>query len=220
MIIDLNLKGRTVVILGAGKQAERRIKLLLQEQCARIIVVSLSASSDKIIQWSKNNLITLITDNPISDLSFISKYKPDLLIAATDDPAANASAVNEARSCNILAYRSDSHEQSDYAHPATVRFDGKITVAIFTGGQSPAVSKYIRQKTEAALSGIITPHILAHLSIQDMVRKAAKSKIAAQEKRKQILENIMSDNLIDQLIRDGRIQDAKERAMSMLGDKQ
>lgn len=220
MIIDLNLKGKTVVILGAGKQAERRIKPLLQERCAKIIVISLSTSSDQILQWSESDLITLVTGNPISDLSFIGKYKPDLLIAATDDPTANASAVNAAQSCNILAYRSDSHEQSDYAHPATIQFDDKITVAIFTGGQSPVVSKYIRQRAEAALSDIITPHILAHLSIQDMVRRAAKSKIAAQEKRKQILETIMSDNLIDQLIRDGKIQDAKERAMSILGDKQ
>lgn len=232
MIIDLNLKGKAVLVLGAGKQAEHRIGHLLQEQCSKIMVHSKVTASDKITQWAKNKQIILVLEDDFhnidknyeeeeyDDTAFISDHGPDLIIAATNDTKVNTAALLVAKSLGILAYRVDSYEQSDYAHPAIIRLDGGITVAISTGRKSPVISKYIRQKVEDALSNVITPHILAQIQIQEAARKAAKSTIDTQDERKKILDNIMSDKIIAQLIRDGQIQDAKKRAISMLGDKQ
>ncbi len=219
MIIDLRIKGKTILVLGSGSQAERRVHQILDEH-ANIVVVALSATSDKILEWSREGRIHLITNCDIQDASLLDKYKPDLLIATTDDHAVNEMLLNAAKSYGVLAYRSDSYDESDYAHPAVLRFDGDVSVAVFTGGQSPIVSKYIRRKVKDALVDVITPSILAKLSIQDMARKEAKSKISSQIERKKVLDRIMYDKAIDRLIRDGEIKDAKERAMFILGDKQ
>ena len=57
--------------------------------------------------------------------------------------------------------------------------------------------------------------------IQDEVRRAARRALpdSEQSARGALLDGIMSDGIIDRLIRDGRVEDAKERAMSMLGDR-
>ena len=219
MIIDLRIKDKTILVLGSGSQAERRIESILYSG-AHIVVVALSVSSDKILEWGKKGHIHLITNYNIRDASLLDEYKPDLLIATTDNHAVNDIVLDAAKSRGILAYRSDSYDKSDYAHPAVLRYEGGVSIAVFTGGQSPIVSKYIRSKVKDALVDVITPRILAQLSIQDMVRREAKSKIPSQNERKKTLDRIMSDEIIDRLIRDGRIKDAKERAMSMLGDKQ
>ena len=215
MMIDLDLRRRTVVVIGGGRQAERRVESLLQEECGRIIVMSADVSSEKIREWSQKGDLHLL-ERDVRDESFIDDCKPDVLIAATDSPAINAMAVRAAQSANILAYCSDDAGLGDFSHPAVVRLDGGITVAVSTGGQSPAVSKYVRQKAQGILRSVITPRLVAQVRIQDMVRKKARYVISAQSERKRLLDEIMSDGAIDRLIRDGRLKDAEERAMSML----
>ena len=49
-----------------------------------------------------------------------------------------------------------------------------------------------------------------------MARKLAKEVIVTQEQRKECLRSIISDNEIDQLIKDGRIKKAERRAITIL----
>ena len=220
MIIDIDLREKTVLVVGGGRQAELRTESLLHDHCGRIVVASARVLSGKILQWAEEKAVRL-DRRDIRDESFVDRYSPDMVIAATDDADTNAMAVRAARARRILAYRSDESGGSDFSHPSLIRLDGGVTVAISTGGRSPAVSKYVRQKAEPVLCEIITERDVAMVSIQDEVRRAARRAIpdAAQHERKALLDEIMSDGAIDRLIRDGRVKDAKERAMSMLGDR-
>lgn len=220
MIIDIDLREKTVLVVGGGRQAELRTESLLQDRCGRIVVASARVSSGKILRWAGEKAIRL-DRRDIRDESFVDRYGPDMVIAATDDAGANAMAVRAARARRILAYRSDESGGSDFSHPSLIRLGGGVTVAISTGGRSPAVSKYVRQKAEPVLCEAITERDIAMVRIQDEVRRAARRAIpgAAQSERKALLDEIMSDGAIDRLIRDGRVEDAKERAMSMLGDR-
>jgi len=51
MIIDLNLENKKIVIIGAGNEAEKRIKSLLNQNC-NITVISDSANK-QITKWAK-----------------------------------------------------------------------------------------------------------------------------------------------------------------------
>ena len=218
MIIDLDMTDRTVVVVGGGAQAERRVAALLQEGCRRIVVLSASAS-DAIRKWSADGAITL-EERDVADGSFLDRHGPSVVVAATDDPKVNGMAVSAARSRGILGYRSDDSALSDFSHPSVMRIEGGITVAVSTGGRSPAVSKQICRKAESVLRGVITPREVAHMRIQDAVRRAAKTVIKTQAERRRLLEAVMADRTVDRLIRDGRLGEAEERAMSMLrGDK-
>lgn len=220
MIIDLDMSCKTILVIGSGRQAERRIESLLHEQCGRIIVAAANTDSAKISAWAADDRCPVeIYPQDVHDASFVAAHAPDVVVAATNDPKTNSMAVRAAQLHGILAYRADSAAESDYMHPSVIRLKGGITVAIFTGGQSPMVSKQIRKDAEAALRSVITTSTLGQLCIQDRVRQAAKSLVPSQEERKRILDEIMSDGTIDRLIRDGRLTDAQERAMSMLGDR-
>ncbi len=219
MIIDLDLSNRAVVVLGGGNQAERRVKAVLQEKRGARITVLSASPSDRIREWAREGKVRLIHGD-VQDGSFIDDHNPDIVIAATNDPGINDMAVSAARKKagggRILAYRSDDHTSSDFSHPSVIRLDGGVTVAVFTGGQSPAVSMEIRRRAEAVLRGIVTPETVAQLRIQDAVRRKARAEMPAQAERKRLLDDIMADRAVDRLIRDGLLKEAEERAMSML----
>ena len=238
MIIDLDLAGKTILVLGAGVQAEKRIRMLLggattaadapvqggvadanDKGCGSIIILTEQVRSEQIKEWSRHGLVRLCDGYKIRDASFVNEHEPDVLIAATDDSDINAMAVEAARESRILAYRSDSAGSSDYSHPALIRLEGGVTAAIFTGGKSPAVAKYVRNEAEPILKKIVTPGVVARLQIQDMIRQAARPVISDHTERKRLLDDVTSDPHIDRLIRDGRIRDAQERAMAMLGER-
>ncbi len=91
-----------------------------------------------------------------------------------------------------------------------------IQVAIFTGGRSPVMSKKIKSKAEKVLKKVISKEDIAQIKIQKISRKLAKEIIPTQFERKKYLRSIMTDNHIDQLIKDGQIKKAEKRAIEIL----
>ena len=100
MIIDLHLNGKTVVIVGAGTEALKRIKLLENEEC-QIIVIG-EKPNFEISKLSKTKKITLKKTKLTSSL-FLKKYKPFLVIASTTDQILNRKKVKTAKIKKIQA---------------------------------------------------------------------------------------------------------------------
>ena len=93
-----------------------------------------------------------------------------------------------------------------------------IQIAIFTGGRSPAMSKKIRIQLERIFKDTITKEDIDQIKIQQIARTLAKSKIDMQVRRKSFLKNIMGDNEIKQLIKDGKRKKAENRIIAILRD--
>jgi precorrin-2 dehydrogenase/sirohydrochlorin ferrochelatase len=91
-----------------------------------------------------------------------------------------------------------------------------IQVAIFTGGRSPIMAKKIKSKAEIALKKAISKEDIAQIKIQKISRELSKEIIPTQFERKEFLRSIMTDNHIDQLIKDGQIKKAEKRAIEIL----
>ena len=213
MIVDLNLQGKKVIIVGGGKEAQKRINSLLKQDC-KIIVISDSVNS-QITKLAKTKKITL-KKQKIQDTKFIAKFKPNMIITTTDNKKLNQKIINSAKRKKIIAYSSDNPEESDFSNPAIIDFENMIQIAIFTGGRSPAMSKKLKTKSEKIFKKIITKKDIAHIKIQKIAREAAKESISTQAKRKEYLRSIMTDNDIDQLIKDGQVKKAERRAITIL----
>ena len=213
MIVDLNLQDKKIIIIGGGNEAQKRINSIIKQGC-NITVISDSVNS-QINKLSKAKKITL-KKQKISDTKFLSEFKPDLVITTTDDKKINQKIIRDAKKKKIMAYSSDNPDESDFSNPAIIDFENMIQVAIFTGGKSPAMSKKIREKSEKVLKKIITKEDIAQIKIQKMARKIAKESIYTQEERRKYLRSIISDNEIDQLIKDGQIKKAEKRAITIL----
>ena len=213
MIVNLNIKGKRIVVVGGGNEAEKRINSLLNQEC-HITVISESTNM-QIKKLYKAKKITL-KEQKIADTEFISEMQPDLVITATDDKKINQKILNFAKKKKIVAYSSDNPEKSDFSNPAIIDIENIIQIAIFTGGKSPAMSKKIKEKAESALKKIITKEDIIQVEIQNRFRSIAKETISDHEQRKQCLRSIMNDNQIDQLIKDGQTKKAEERAITIL----
>ena len=213
MIVDLNLQNKKIIIIGGGNEAQKRINSVIKQKCD-IIVISDSINS-QINKLAKSKKIKLIKQK-ITDTKFISKLKPNLIITTTDDRKMNQKIIKDAKKKGIIVYSSDNPEDSDFSNPAIMDFENIIQIAIFTGGRSPAMSKKIKDKSEKLFKKIITKEDIAQIKIQKMARELAKEIIPTQEQRRECLRSIMSDNEIDQLIKDGQIKKAEKRSNTIL----
>ena len=213
MIVDLNLQNKKIIIVGGGSEAQKRINSLLKQECD-ITIITDSVNS-QITKLAKTKKIKIIKQK-IADTKFISKLKPSLIITTTNDKKVNQKIINTAKKKGITVYSSDNPEDSDFSNPAIINFENMIQIAIFTGGRSPIMSKKIKEKSEKALRKIITKEDIAQIKIQKKARGLAKDVITTQEQRKECLRSIMSDNGIDQLIKDGQIKKAEKRAITIL----
>ena len=213
MIINLNLENKKIIVIGGGNEAEKRIKSLLNEK-GEIIVISDSVNT-AILKLVKIKQIKL-KKQKIENVKFISELKPDLIITTTNDKKINQKIINHAKKKKIIAYSSDNPEDSDFSNAAIIDFEKMIQVAIFTGGRSPGMSKKIKLKAEKVLKKIISKEDIAQIKIQKISRKLAKETIPTQSERKEYLQNIMTDNHIDQLIKDGQIKKAEKRAIEII----
>ena len=213
MIVDLNLHGKIVIVIGGGNEAQKRINSLLKQGC-EILVISDSVNSqiNKLVKTKKIKL----KKEKIQDTKFISKFKPNIIITTTNDKKINQKIINDAKRNNIMAYSSDNPEDSDFSNPAIIDFENMIQIAIFTGGRSPSMSKKIRIQSEKIFKKIITKEDIAQIKIQKIARKLAKESIASQNHRREYLRSIMNDNEIEQLIKDGQLKKAEKRAITML----
>ena len=213
MIINLNLENKKIIVIGGGSEAEKRIKSLLNEKCEiTIISDSINEAISKLVKTKQVKL----KKQKIENMKFISELKPSLIITTTNDKKINQKIINYAKKKKIIAYSSDNPEDSDFSNASIIDFEKMIQIAIFTGGQSPVMSKKIKSKAENVLKKVISKEDIIQIKIQKISRKLAKEIIPTQLQRKECLKSIMNDNHIDQLIKDGQIKKAEKRAIEIL----
>ena len=142
--ISLNVSGRRCVVVGGGQVALRKVLMLL-EFGADIEVVSpkLCPELSRLAESGKTKA-TLRSYQP-GDLRHAF-----IVIAATDDSSTNLEVVTDAKREGVLVNVVDDPELSNFIVPSCLR-RGKITIAVSTGGVSPALARSIRTRLEKDL---------------------------------------------------------------------
>jgi siroheme synthase-like protein len=131
-----------------------------------------------------------------------------LAIAATDDPEVNRQVHADAQAARVWVNAADDPEACAFTLPAVVR-QGPVTVAVSTGGHSPALAGWLRDQ----VAGLLGPEIgrLAELlsEARDELQAAGRSTEGIDWRRA-----LDSDML--ELIRTGRMAQARERLQACL----
>ena len=215
MIVDLNLKGNLAIVVGGGVEGLKKVNSLLTQDC-RILVISdkLNSQLSKLIKKNKIEF----KKAKLKDASFISKYKPMLVMAATDDKELNRKIVQKAKKMKCYAYASDDPELSDFSHPSVINIQDTVQIAVSTGGKSPAMARKLKLQAEKVFKNIIKKEDIYQIKLQQIARSAAKEKILTQKDRKKFLYSILNDSKIKQLIKDEDHKKAQARAMRILGE--
>jgi len=138
----------TVLIVGGGSVGVRKARRFVRE--ARVVVVSPSFDD----RFADSELSTVeqirAAPEPADIEEWVDRFDPALVVAATDDGDLNAAVEQVASDRGLLINRTDQSGEravGSVVVPATVR-DGPVSVAISTGANSPALSRYLRQQIE------------------------------------------------------------------------
>jgi siroheme synthase-like protein len=137
----VKLDGRQVLVVGAGRVGEPKIRGLLPTG-ATIRVVAHEAS-EAVQSWANSGEITL------EERSFVPADLDNvfLVVVATSARDLNELIFREAQSRRILCNVVDVPEQCDFYYPAVAQ-RGDLQIAISTSGQSPSLAQRIRRQLE------------------------------------------------------------------------
>lgn len=153
--IMLDLRDAPVLVVGAGRVAGRKIEGLLRAH-ADVTVVAPSVGAE--VQDLAVHVVARRFES--ADLD-----KVKLVITATDDPAVNAAVAAEATARGIWVNSADDPANCTFALPAVARH-GAVTIAVGTGGSSPALASHLRGELEKWLVEIGAADAALTLSAQ------------------------------------------------------
>lgn len=215
MIVDLNLHGDLVIVVGGGNEGLKKVNTLLTQDC-KILLIS-DSTNRQIQKYVKQKKISF-RQMRLANANFLKKYKPFMVLATTDDKELNRKIVEQAKSMRCYAYAADDPEVSDFAFGSVINIEDTVQIAVSTGGRSPAMARKLKLQAEKIFKKVIKKEDIYHIKLQDFARKAVKDKIATFPERKKFLYSVMNDNHVKQLIRDGNLKKAQKRVMEMLGE--
>jgi precorrin-2 dehydrogenase/sirohydrochlorin ferrochelatase len=214
MIVDLNLEGKDVVVIGGGTEGVRKVRGLVGQNC-KITLIS-NRLNRYLTDLGKQGQIEIMKTK-IKDASILDNYKNSFLVlAATDDKILNRKLVEKGRSMGSFVYAADDPLFSDFSYASIINIEGIMQIAISTSGRSPIMARKIRIKVERILRRIIKKSDIENTKLQDFARTAAKPRIKTVEERKEFLYSLMHNVDIQNLIKEDRVDDAKTVTLELL----
>ena len=181
----LNLKGKKTVVIGGGKVAERKILALLKTG-ARITVISPEITKRIAREKLRGSLKHIPRQYRKGDVK-----NTFLVIAATDSEEINQK-VSEDATCLVNVV--DTPSLCNFIVPSVLQRD-PLTIAVSTGGISPALSKSIRQELEK----LYGPEFAEYLQLLEKIRKKAIKEIKNKKSRADFLKSLASGEIVKML---------------------
>lgn len=200
--VFLKMTDRPCLVVGGGTVAERKVDALLR--CAARVTVLSPGVTDRLRAWVEEGKIRHMQ----------RPYRPgDLLgyqlaFVATDDVAVNAAVAEEGRARGVWVNAADDPVHCDFILPSVLT-RGHLTVAVATGGSSPALSRAIREELE----DYFTADYAALADLVSEVRRELRERPNAPDG--EAWRRALGDDL-RRLIAEGRQDEAKRRLFERL----
>ncbi len=203
--VFLNLQGEKTLVIGGGQVAERKIRTLLRYGAAVTLVSPEVTAGLKRLVEQKGVVLRRRTFRA-SDLRGVR-----LVICATNDEVTNRRAAREAEKRGILLNVVDVPELCRFIVPSVLR-RGDLTVAISTGGGSPALAKKVRRELEAHVG----PEYTEFLGLLKRVRRVVRRDVSREAERRTIYGALIDSEALG-LLRAGRRDAARAVVREILG---
>ena len=136
--VFLNLKGRRCVVIGGGEIAEGKLVKLV-DSGAKIVLISPDATQNIRDIASRGDVDLILRKYQTGDLAGAF-----LAIAATNDRVVNQVIFEEAENLGVLLNAVDDPSRCSFIAPSIIE-RGPVTLAISTGGASPALARKLRE---------------------------------------------------------------------------
>jgi siroheme synthase-like protein len=165
--VFLDLDGKPVLVVGSGAMADEKITALR------------AAGAD----------VTVVSAADFVDSDVDGKL---LAVAATDEET-GARVADAAARAHIFCNVADVPQHCSFILPAIHR-EGAITVAVSTGGASPALAQWIR----ARIAALVGPRHAALAERLRDLRPWAKANLPTYEQRRDFFQRVVREELDEQ----------------------
>ncbi len=209
--VMVNMNGKSVVIIGGGEVAARKVADLL-EAGAVVKVISPEFNDDiiKAADLYKDKVILLKRKYEKNDLNGAF-----IVFSATNDSAVNAGVFREAEESGILINAVDDPPNCSFYVPSFVR-KGDLLFALSTGGASPAMAARLRREIEKHIPEDIETVLEKLKNARTLLKEEECFSCIDSPERGKILKKIVSD---DKLLEDMNSCSDDEMIEFLLGVK-
>jgi precorrin-2 dehydrogenase / sirohydrochlorin ferrochelatase len=197
------MQARQTVVIGGGQVAARKVEGLLAAG-AQVKVIS-PILNPELQSLAGSGVITFLP-RAYQDGDLEGAY---LVIAATDETSVNHAVWTEAMKRGCLVNVVDDPEHSTFILPAVFQ-RGEMSVAISTGGGSPALARRLRERLEEVIGpeyGTLT-ELMAELR-PELIRSFSPGKERLQAALRVVDSNILQ--VIQNQGRDAALRYAREQ---------
>lgn len=188
MMVDL--QERRCLVVGGGTVAERKVTLLVE--CGADVEVVSPATTPRLAALATAGRVRL-RRRPVRPSDLSGAF---LVLVATDDPQVNREIAERVRKGDGLVNVADDPEACTFLVPSVLR-RGDLTIAISTGGGSPALAKKLRQRLEQTVG----PEYEAFVAALRLLRERAREAIADPEERRAIFRRAVESDLFEEAAR-------------------
>lgn len=189
----VGLSSRQAIVVGGGHVAARKVEgLLAAEAKVKVISPVLTLGLQLLVDSGR---ITFLP-RPYQDGDLDGAF---LVIAATDDEAVNRSVWSGARRHGCLINVVDDPMHSNFILPAVMQHDN-LSVAISTGGSSPALARRLRERIET----LIGPEYGVLASLMAELRPELIETFPAGEARLQAALRVVDSDILNIIQSQGR----------------
>jgi siroheme synthase-like protein len=163
--VFLDLRDRPVLLVGGGRVAQEKVGRLLAAG-ARLTIVSPDLVPEIRAAVDQGSAAWISREFAAGDTAGMF-----VVVIATNDGSANRIIATEARSNGALVNAADDAANCDFILPAVVE-KGRLTLAASTGGSSPAMARWLRERIGQWLSDDV-------VALADL---AAEARVAARHR--------------------------------------
>jgi siroheme synthase-like protein len=194
--VNLLVRDRLVVVVGAGRIAARKIEPLL-DLGARVVVVAPEIAPE-VRGWSNEGRLEL-HERAFRPADLDTAW---LAVTATSDPAVNEAVRRAGDERRIFVNAADDPAHCSFTLMSVIR-RADIVVAIGTGGRSPALATWLKRHVTDEMG----PEYEALLDLLSEAREELRSGGASSEDAD--WQRAFDSGILD-LVKAGRIDEAKE----------
>jgi precorrin-2 dehydrogenase/sirohydrochlorin ferrochelatase len=194
------IEDKPCLVVGGGAVGERKVADLMAAG-ARVTVVSRTLTPELAALADRGKIRYLPEDFREAQVEGMA-----LVMAATDDPQVNARVSAAAQARAIWVNVADEPEYCSFIVPAQVR-RGDLTLAISTGGASPALARQVREELQQHFGPEYGPYL-------DLLRRVRTRVLA--DRRAHPDNGPLFHRLVNSPLREAMAQGDRARVLSLL----